>query len=46
MSDTVRFKHPEIDIPQLTPADRIIEAARYLYDAIKQQQQKGLRWNS
>ena len=37
MSDTVRFKHPEIDIPQLTPANRILEAARKLDNAIKQQ---------
>ena len=37
MSDTVRFNHHAISIPQLTPADRILEAARQLDDAIKQQ---------
>ena len=42
MSDTVRFKHPEIDIPQLTPANRILEAARQLDDAIKQQTKRAL----
>ena len=37
MSDTVRFKHHAIVIPDLTPADRILEATRQLDDAIKQQ---------
>jgi hypothetical protein len=37
MSDTVKFKHHAIAIPQLTPADRILEAARQLDSAIKQQ---------
>ena len=37
MSDTVRFKHHAIAIPQLTPANRILEAARQFDDAIKQQ---------
>ena len=36
ISDTVRFKHHAIAIPQLTPADRILEAARDLDDAIRQ----------
>ena len=38
--DTVRFKHHAIAIPQLTPADRILEAARQLDSAIKQQPKK------
>ena len=37
MSDTVRFNHHAIGIPDLTPADRILEATRQLDDAIKQQ---------
>ena len=37
MSDTVRFKHHSIAIPQLTPVDRILKAARQLDGAIKQQ---------
>ena len=40
ISDTVRFKHHAIAIPQLTPADRILEAARQLDSAIKQQPKK------
>ena len=40
ISDTVRFKHHAITIPQLTPADRILEAARQLQTAIKQQPKK------
>ena len=36
-SDTVRFLHHAIAVPQLTPADRILEAARDLNDAIRQQ---------
>ena len=37
MSDMVRFKHHAISIPKLNPSDRILEAARQLEDAIKQQ---------
>ena len=37
MSDTARFKHHTIAIPTLTPADRILEAARQLHNAIQQQ---------
>ena len=37
LSDTVRFKHHAIAIPDLTPADRILEATRQLNDAIRQQ---------
>ena len=37
ISDTVRFKHYAIAIPQPTPADRILKAARDLDDAIRQQ---------
>ena len=40
ISDTVRFKHRAIAIPQLTPADRIMEAARQLDSAIKEQPKK------
>ena len=40
ISDTVRFKHHAITIPQLTPADRILEAAKQLEAAIKQQPKK------
>ena len=40
LSDTVRFKHHVITIPKLTPADRILEAARQLNSAIKQQPKK------
>ena len=37
ISDTVKFQHHAIDIPTLTPADRILEATRQLQDAIRQQ---------
>ena len=37
MSDTVKVKHHAIAIPSLTPADRILEAARQLDDAIRNQ---------
>ena len=37
LSDTVRFQHHAIAIPDLTPADQILEAARQLDHAIKQQ---------
>ena len=37
ISDTVKFQHHAIAMPQLTPADRILEATRQLNDAIKQQ---------
>ena len=40
ISDTVRFKNHAIPIPQLTPADRILEVASQLDSAIKQQPQK------
>ena len=40
ISDTVLFKHHAIAIPQLTPADRILEAARQLDSVIKQQPKK------
>ena len=40
LSDTVRFKHHSTAIPQLTPADIILEAARQLDSAIKQQPKK------
>ena len=40
MSDTVRMKHHAIAIPQLTPADRILEASKQLKDAIQQQPQQ------
>ena len=40
MSDTVSFKHHAITIPQLTPADRILEASRQLDDTLKQQPKK------
>ena len=40
MSDTVRFNHHAIEIPQFTPADRILEVTRQLDDAIKQQPKK------
>ena len=36
-SDTVRFKHHEIALPQLTPADQILEATRQLQTTIEQQ---------
>ena len=37
ISDTVRFQHHAVAIPQLTPADRILEATRELKLAIQQQ---------
>ena len=37
LSDSVKFKQHAIAIPGLTPADRILEAARQLDNAIKQQ---------
>ena len=40
MSDTVRSNHHTIEIPQLTSANRIMEAARQLNDTIKQQPKK------
>ena len=35
MSDTVRFQHHAIGIPEITPADRIVEAARQLEGALR-----------
>ena len=40
MSDTVRFNHHAIAIPQLMPANIILEAARQLDDTINQQSKK------
>ena len=40
MSDTMRFRHHAITIPQLTPADVIVEAVSQLDDTLKQQQKK------
>ena len=40
ISDTVRFKHHAITISHLTPAEIILEAARQLDIAIKQQPKK------
>ena len=40
MSDTVRMKHHAIAIPQLTPVDQILEAAKQLKQAIQQQPQQ------
>ena len=37
MSDTVKFRHHAIAIPELTPADRILEAAKQLDEALRQQ---------
>ena len=37
MSETVNFKHHTINVPKLTASDRILEAARDLNDAIRQQ---------
>ena len=37
MSDTVKMKHHAIAIPSLTPADRILEAARQLDDVMRNQ---------
>ena len=38
--DMVRFKHHAITIPHLTPAEKILEAARQLDSAIKQHPKK------
>ena len=40
MSDTVRFKHQAIAIPQIRLTNRILEASRQLDDAIKHQQKE------
>ena len=40
MPDMVRMKHHAIDIPQLTPADPILEAAEQLKPAIQQRPQQ------
>ena len=40
ISDTVQFKYHAIAFPNLTPANRILEAARHLDCAIKQQPKK------
>ena len=40
ISDTYQFKYHAIDIPQLTAADRILEAAKHLESAIAQQPKK------
>ena len=37
MNNTYKFKHHAIKIPTLTPADRILEAAKQLESAIEQQ---------
>ena len=37
ISDTVKFQHHAIAMPELTPADRILEATKQLKDAISQQ---------
>ena len=37
ISDTVEFQHHAIAMPELTPADRILEATKQLKDAISQQ---------
>ena len=41
MSDTVKMKHHAIAIPSLTPADRILEAAKHLDRALKQMPKAG-----
>ena len=41
MADTVKMKHHAIAIPKLTPADRILKAARQLNRAIKQLPKEG-----
>ena len=41
MADTVKMKYHAIAIPKLTPADRILEAARQLDRAIKQLPKEG-----
>ena len=40
ISDSVKFKHHAITIPNLTPADRMLEATRQVESAIKQQPKK------
>ena len=40
ISVLVQFKHHSITIPHLTPSNRILEAARQLDSAIKQQPKK------
>ena len=35
LSDTVKFQHHVIGIPELTPAERIMDAARQLENAIR-----------
>ena len=40
ISDTVKFRHHAMSISSLTPADRILEAAKQLDAAIKQQPKK------
>ncbi len=35
LSDTIKFQHHAIGIPEITPADRILEAARRLNEAIR-----------
>ena len=37
ISDTVNFQHHAIAMPELTPANRILEATKQLNDAISQQ---------
>ena len=37
MSDTVKFRHHAIAISELTPTDRIMEAAKQLDEALRQQ---------
>ena len=37
ISDTVKFQHHAIAMPELTPADRILKATRQLKDAINLQ---------
>ena len=40
VSDTVRFKHHDITIPQLVPSNKIVETARQLDDGIKQKSKR------
>ena len=37
ISDSVKFQHHAIAVPELTPADRILDATRELKSAITQQ---------
>ena len=37
ISDSVKFQHHVIAVPELTPADRILDASRELKSAITQQ---------